>query len=159
MTHTSLTFQSVLLALQSFQVLHLWLHDWLPLCTLNNPAAIRRQDPPRKLVLTTIIQAVPYTIGLYGSARSFSHPYPGWVVNWLWISYTLLFAGEIRAWWQPYLFGGDPARIARYQTMFGGTHTLLPMRHGFSPNTLHLLLHLTLAATLLTLAAQHFTVS
>jgi excisionase family DNA binding protein len=47
-------------------------------------------------------------------------------ITWLWISYGLLFIGELTAWWIPYLFHSQPERAARYQAMFGATHAFLP---------------------------------
>jgi hypothetical protein len=60
----------------------------------------------------------------------------------------VLFVGQMRAWWLPYLFRPEPDRAARYRIMFGNTHSFLPMRNGIVPNTAHILLHI---ATLLTL--------
>ena len=77
--------------------------------------------------------------------------YPGWVRAWLWISYGLLFAGELRAWWAPYLLRAEPDRATRYARMFCGTHAFLPPRNGVTPNTLHCALHAATAATLLDL--------
>jgi hypothetical protein len=65
------------------------------------------------------------------------------------VSYTLLFLGQIRAWWIPYLLRPEPTRAARYQIMFGNTHSFLPSRNGMVPNTAHILLHLATAATLI----------
>jgi hypothetical protein len=67
------------------------------------------------------------------------------------ISYALLFIGQIRAWWIPYLFRPEPERAARYRIMFGKTHSFLPPRNGMVPNTGHILLHLATAATLIVL--------
>ena len=78
--------EMVLLALQAFQVLFLWVHDW-----------------------------------------------------------------QIRAWWIPYLFRAEPERAARYQIMFGKTHSLLPPRNGMVPDTAHILLHSATAVTLIIL--------
>jgi hypothetical protein len=61
--------EQLLLALQAFQVLFLWFHDWIPLGRLNDVTAVRRQDTPSRLVLVTLIQSVPFTIGLFYSAR------------------------------------------------------------------------------------------
>lgn len=141
----------VLLALQVFQVLFLWFHDWVPLGRLNDVAAVRRQDPTSRLVVVTLIQSVPFTIGLYFSLKYFGRPYPHWLNNWLWISYGLLFIGQMRAWWVPYLLRAEPERAARYQVMFGKTHSFLPQRNGLVPNTAHILLHLATAATLVVL--------
>jgi hypothetical protein len=148
----------VLLFLQTFQVVFLWTHDWIPFGPLNDVAAVRSQDSLRKLIVVTLIQSVPWTIGLVFSTRYFCRPYPSWLEIWLWISYSLLFIGQLRAWWIPYLIQPDPERAARYQVMFGNTHTFLPKRNGLVPNTAHILLHIATAATLVALFAREFNV-
>jgi hypothetical protein len=140
-----------LVALQAVQVAVLWLHDWAPLPPLNDVVAVRAADSTARLVVVTVIQSVPYTIGLVFSALGLSRGFPGWLWWWLWISYGLLFMGEVRAWWVPYLVRPDPVRAARYRAMFGATHAFLPERHGVQPNTLHVLLHGCTAATLVVL--------
>src|SRR3984957_9310421 len=95
--------EMVLLAFQAFQVFFLWVHDWIPLGRLNDVAAVRSQDTGRRLVTVTLIQSVPWTIGLCFSLLHFRRPYPDWLYDWLVISYGLLFIGQIRAWWIPYL--------------------------------------------------------
>ena len=139
--------EMVLLALQAFQVLFLWVHDWIPLGRLNDVAAVRSQDTGRRLVTVTLIQSIPWTIGLGFSLLHFGRPYPDWLL----ISYSLLFIGQIRAWWIPYLFRPEPERAARYQIMFGKTHSFLPPRNGMVPNTAHILLHLATAGKLIVL--------
>ena len=148
--------EQILLALQAFQVLFLWFHDWIPLGRLNDVIAVRRQDTSARLVLVTLIQSVPFTIGLFYSARYFRQPYPAWLYKWLWISYGVLFVGQMRAWWVPYLFKPEPARAERYRKMFGNTHSFLPRRNGLVPNTAHILLHLATAGTLLCLLLKVF---
>lgn len=143
--------EMVLLALQAFQVLFLWVHDWIPLGRLNDVAAVQSQDTRRRLVTVTLIQSVPWTIGLCFSLVHFRRPYPEWLYDWLVISYGMLLVGQIRAWWIPYLFRPEPERAARYQIMFGKTHSFLPPRNGMVPNTAHILLHLATAATLMVL--------
>ncbi len=137
-----------LVALQAFQVLFLWLHDWVPLGRLNDVPAVRVADSNSRLIGVTLLQSVPYTIGLVFSLRSFGAPVPHWLYSWLWISYGLLLLGQLRAWWIPYLVRAEPERAARYDRMFGNTHSFLPKRNGLVPNTAHILLH---AATVLTL--------
>jgi hypothetical protein len=99
---------------------------------------------------------VPYTIILIFTARYFGNALPHWLERVLWISYSLLMLGQIRAWWVPYLFRADPTRIARYEIMFGNTHSFLPKRNGVVPNTAHILLHACTAATLVVLMARTF---
>ena len=139
------------LVLQVFQVIILWTHDWIPLGRLNDVNAVRSQDTTARLVVVTLMQSVPWTIGLLASASYFGRSYPAWVHNWLWISYTVMFLGEFRAWWLPYLFWSEPLRAARYKIMFGNTHTFFPQRNGMAPNTLHAVLHGLTAATLIVL--------
>lgn len=93
----------LLLALQAFQVAFLWVHDWIPLGRLNDVAAVRGQDTLQRLVAVTLVQSVPFTIGLIFSAWYLGHAYPSWLTKWLWISYGILFVGQMRAWWVPYL--------------------------------------------------------
>jgi hypothetical protein len=140
-----------LIALEAFQVAFLWIHDWVPLGRLNDVGAVRRADSLQRLVIVTIVQSVPFTVGLIFSAKHLGNAYPHWLIMWLWISYSLLFIGELRAWWVPYLLKADPERALRYQQMFGDTHSFLPARNGIVPNTTHILLHLATAATLLIL--------
>jgi hypothetical protein len=144
----------VLLALQTFQVLFLWVHDWIPLGPLNDVAAVRSQDTTRRLVTVTLIQSVPWSIGLWFSVLHFRQTYPHWLYYWLLISYGLLLVGQIRAWWIPYLFRTEPERAVRYRIMFGNTHSFLPLRNGMVPNTAHILLHLATAATLVILVVN-----
>jgi hypothetical protein len=143
----------VLIVLQGFQVLFLWLHDWVPLGRLNDVKAVRSQDTAFRLVIVTLIQSMPFTIGLLFSLLYFGRLYPRWLSLWLWISYSAIFLGQIRAWWIPYLFRAEPKRAVRYQIMFGNTHHFLPTRNGLVPNTAHIMLHLATAATLATLIA------
>ena len=145
--------QSALLVLQAFQVAFLWLHDWVPLGRLNDVAAVRRQDSVSRLVIVTLVQSIPFTLGLVWSWRHFGEPFSRWPLPWLWISYGILFVGQLRAWWLPYLLRPEPERAVRYQRMFGRTHAFLPPRHGIVPNTAHVLLHLATLATLLGLLA------
>jgi hypothetical protein len=50
---------NALLALQTFIVLFLALHDWIPLGTLNNLAGVRAADSNAKLFTTTLLSAAP----------------------------------------------------------------------------------------------------
>ena len=138
-----------LLALQLFHVLFLSLHDWVPLGTLNDVTAVRAANG--RLLANTVISVIPYAFGLAGSVVYLGGPYPAWLLGWLWISYTALFLGELRAWWIPYLLLPEPARAARYQAMFGRTHAFLPERNGIRPNTLHVILHVATLTTLVLL--------
>jgi hypothetical protein len=143
---------ALLTALQALQALILWLHDWLPLGPFNDVRAVRAEDSLVRLLIVTLIQSVPYTIGLAFSLMDMSSGYPLWLWWWLWISYGLLFVGELRAWWFPYLVRAEPRRAERYRVLFGATHAFLPERNGVRPNTLHVVLHAATAATLVTLA-------
>ena len=143
-----------LIALQAFQVAILWLHDWAPLGPLNDVRRVQAEDTRARLIRVTLIQSVPFTLGLVFSILYRQTQHPSWMWNWLWVSYLVLFAGELRAWWLPYLVRQEPDRAARYEKMFGGTHAFLPVHNGIVPNTLHCLLHAATLATLLTLAAH-----
>ena len=139
----------VLLGLQAFHVAFLALHDFIPLGGWSDPAAAQRANGFARLVISTALSTAPFAFGLAESVRH-AGGYPGWLVRWLWWSYGLLFARELRAWWIPYLFGARQSLIDRYEVMFGRTAAFLPRRRGIQPNTLHVLLH---AVTVLTLLA------
>jgi len=147
--------EAILIALQTFQVLFLALHDWVPLGGLNDVAAVRSEMPTRNLLIATLIQTSFFAMGLFFSISCHGRSYPAWPNYWLWISYVTLFIGEIQAWWIPYLVRPDPKRAARYQKMFGKTHSFLPRHNEIVPNTAHVLLHLATAATLLVLFLRH----
>jgi hypothetical protein len=141
-------------ALQFLQVLFLWLHDWIPLGRLNDVAAVRSQNTTLELAIVTGVQSVPFTIGLWFSLLYFGQPFPHWLYMWLCVSYSLIFVGQLRAWWIPYLFYSEPERAARYQIMFGKTFRFLPIRNGLVPNAAHIILHLATVATLFVLVVN-----
>ncbi len=143
--------QVALVALQAFQVAFLFLHDWIPLGRLTNRNAIAEADSFLRRVWTTLLSGLPFAIGLAFSLRTVEGQFPGWLMIWLWVSYGLLFAGELRAWWLPYLLWNEPARAARYRTRFSGTLRFLPERHGIAPDAIHTVLHASTVATLLLL--------
>ena len=143
----------VLLVLQAFLVAFMWAHDWVPLGTLNDIPAVRRRGSTQRRVAITLLQSISFTIGLALSAAYFGHVYPFWIREWLWVSYVALFVAHSHAWWGPYLWS-DPRRAARYEVMFGSTHSFLPARHGMVPNTLHTLVHAATFATLVVLVAS-----
>jgi hypothetical protein len=145
-----------LLALQVFQVLFLVVHDWVPLGPLNDVRAVRAADPTARLALVTALSTAPFLVGLAGSLAHVRGPYPGWLMIWLWVNYTGLFLGQVRAWWLPYLARPEPKRAARYHAMFARTHAFLPERNGMRPNTLHVILHASTLATLVLLGAVSF---
>ncbi len=141
-----------LFVLQVFHVLFLALHDWIPLGSLNDLRAVHAENSRSKLIADTLMGAAPFAFGLVASTVHLGQPLPAWLFDYLGISYVLLFMGELQAWWIPYFFRSDPARAARYQTMFGNTHAFLPERNGIRPNTLHIILHVATLATLAVLA-------
>jgi len=144
---------AALLALQIYVVAFLLLHDWVPLPPLNDVRAVQAADSRGRLVGVTLASGLPFVVGLAGSVVYAGGRFPGWLVNWLWVSYGLVLAGAVRAWWIPYAVGTSPERVARYRAMFGATHAFLPERHGIRPNTLHITLHVALLAVLGLLAA------
>jgi hypothetical protein len=129
----------------------LLLHDWVKLGRLNNLAAVDRLDPLPRRIFITLLPGIPAAVGLLYSVRHFGRGYPDWLEMLLWITYGVLLAGLLRAWWIPYLLVPEPERAARYEILFAGTHTLLPRRNGISPNTLHVMFHLSTVAILVML--------
>jgi hypothetical protein len=145
---------AIFLVLQTFVVVFLLFHDWVPLGRLNNLQAIRREDSLVRSAFVTLLPGIPTTIGLFFSMRYFARPYPSWLTILLWITYGTLLYGLLRAWWIPYLFVPDAKRAARYRTIFAGTHTFLPQRNGIAPDTLHVVFHVAVIATLAALSLR-----
>jgi hypothetical protein len=110
-----------LIFLQALQVAILWLHDWVQLGNLTDVAAVQAHDTRSRLIRVTVIQSVPFSVGLIASLIFARTGHPAWLWEWLWISYSILFIGELRAWWWPYFIQPEPDRVERYRGMFGGT--------------------------------------
>jgi len=136
----------LLIALQVFVVAFIALHDWVPLGALNDVAAVQAADSRTKLVAVTELSTLPFAFGLGATVVHAGERFPGWLNWYLWLSYGAALYGLVRAWWGPYLLYKAPVRAARYQAMFSRTHAFLPMRNGIRPNTLHVILHLTIIA-------------
>jgi hypothetical protein len=152
MTSTLLAF----LGCQSLVVLFIALHDWVPLGSLSNLAAVRAADSTTRRVFVTALSTLPFAIGLAASFDDAQTRIPHWLAWWLWITYGLGLYGVLRAWYWPYFFGGDPARVARYQQRFAHTHAFLPTLNGIRPDTLHVCFHAVLLATVALLGVLTF---
>ena len=106
----TLHIEIVLTVLQAFQVLFLWLHDWVPLGRLNDVKAVRSQDSVFRLAVVTLIQSVPFTIGLLFSLAYFCRLYPRWLDLWLWISYSEFFSDKFALGGYP-IFSGQNRNV------------------------------------------------
>ena len=70
----------LLLVFQVIQVAILWLHDWVPMPPLNDVVAVQVADSRAHLVGVTLIQSLPFTIGLVGSVAAAAQGHkPGWL--------------------------------------------------------------------------------
>ena len=143
---------AILVLLQVVHVLFLSFHDWVPIPPWNDVEAARERDGVARLAVVTAISTAPFVLGLIFTLAHLRDGLPAWVLAWLWGTYGLLFLGALRAWWWPYLVRPEPARAVRYSAMFSRTHSFLPERHGFSPNSLHCAYHAFTAGTLVVLA-------
>jgi hypothetical protein len=147
----SITITGALLGLQCFTVLFVAFHNWIPIGTLNDVRAARAVFPGGKLLAVTLLNFAPVAIGLAGSVVYFGRACAPWLFWWLWITYLLAVYGSLKAWWIPYLLRPDPELAARYQVMYGSTHSFLPERNGIRPNTLHMTFDLATIAILIIL--------
>ena len=144
------------LVCQSLVVIFIALHDWVPLGRLNNLDGVHAVDSTAKLFIVTVLSTLPFAIGLTASLHYAAGRNPGWLTWLLWISYGLGFYGMVRAWYWPYLFGGDPARVQRCQQRFAHTHAFLPTIHGIRPDTLHVCFHVAFVSAFALLAVLTF---
>jgi hypothetical protein len=135
------------LIFQACVVLFIAAHDWLPLGRLSNRAGVRSADSTVRLLVTTALSVLPFAAGFAGSVAHATRPFPPWLSWLLVISYGMGFYGMLRAWYLPYFFYRDEARVRRYQQRFAGTHAFLPMRNGIRPDTLHVTFHAVLIIT------------
>ena len=140
------------IGLQFFVVIFIALHDWIPLGKLNNLEGIRTVDTTGKLLVVTALSTLPFAIALAATIYYAASGFPMWLMWLLWISYIMGLYGMLRAWWVPYLLGGDPVRAARYQARFAHTHAFLPTRNGIRPDTLHVCFHAVFLLTLVLLS-------
>jgi hypothetical protein len=145
---------TALIILQSFVVLFIALHDWVPLGRLNDIKAVHAADPPGKLIALTVLSTLPFAFRLVESIRFANAHFPFWLMVWLWGSYGVATYGMLATWWIPYLLVPNPARTARAQAMFANTHSFLPLRHGMRPNTLHIVLHVVIVSILILLVKK-----
>ena len=138
-----------ILLLQAVQVAFILLHDWIPLGRLSNRSAVQTIDSKAKLFWTTVLSALPFALVFAVSCIYWRAPHwPMWLETWLFYTYAIAAGGAFLAWWGPYLFWHSPERVQRYRVRFAGTTKFLPERHGFAPDTLHVLYHACIVATL-----------
>jgi hypothetical protein len=109
-----------------------------------------------RLFFVTVLSTLPFAIALVASFHYATGRNPHWLTWLLWISYGFGLYGMMRAWYWPYLFGGDPARIERYQQRFANTHAFLPTIHGIRPDTLHVCFHAAYISACVLLAVLTF---
>jgi len=149
---TTRTTEGWLLVLQAVDVAFLLLHDWVPLGRLSNRQAVREVDSVTRLAVSTLISTVPWALGLGLCCVYWHSPrWPHWLESYLVVSYCVLLAGALVAWWIPYLVWSNPERAARYRIRFAGTLRFLPERNGIAPDTLHVAFHGMVLATLVLL--------
>ncbi len=99
---------SALIALQSFVVVFIALHDWIPLGSLNNVRAVQAADPRAKLLAVTAVSTLPFAVGLGATIAYADTRLPGWLNIYLWICYGAAVYGLVRAWWGPYFSTARP---------------------------------------------------
>ena len=138
----------LLIALQVFHLLFLLLHDWVSLGNLNDVAAFQQSFTLPQKILSLLVPSIPVVFGLAFTLLRAAHPHTLSFRITLSAVYGFLFLGELEAWWIPYAFGTSPGRVARYQALFGRTHSFLRPRHGIVPNSLHVAVHTATVATL-----------
>lgn len=128
-----------------FILLFMIAQDLVPLGALNDVEAIASVESLNEIIVTTLIGVVQILLLLGGVLLFMGKRYPLLVKIWLIIHPACILLGAIMSWWIPYFFGtGTEEKIERFNTMFGDTHSFLPLMNGIVPNTLHTLFHLVL---------------
>jgi hypothetical protein len=137
--------EKALLLGYGFILLFMIVQDWVPLGTLNDISAIKQEKTTNELILITFIGAIQIALFIFLILRFIGKKYPLIIKLWLIIHPSCIFAGVLMSWWIPYFTGiGALEKVESYTTMFGNTHTFLPVMNGIVPNTFHVLFHSTL---------------
>jgi hypothetical protein len=134
--------QLVFVILQGILVLLILVQDTVNLAPFNNLGAQVRHLGWPKLVIGTLFTASGAVVSLYLTIRFDGVPLPLGAKLFFVLWYGMVMVGMFMSWYKPYFFGPTQKELGLYQGLFAGTHSILPMRHGFpGPNTLHLVLH------------------
>ncbi|WP_096271527.1 hypothetical protein [Paucisalibacillus globulus] len=142
--------EKVLLIGYCFILLFMIVQDWVPLGSLNDIDAIKQVKTTNELLLVTLIGVLQVTFLIFLILLFIGKRYPLFLKLWLIIHPSCIFAGVLMSWWIPYLTGiGAAEKVASYTSMFGNTHTFLPVMNGIVPNTLHTLFHASLFCCIL----------
>jgi len=134
--------QLVFVILQAITLLIILVQDTVNLAPFNNLGAQVRHLGWTKLVLGTLFTAGGAVVSLYLTIRFDGMPLPPGAKLFFVLWWSMLMLGMYASWYKPYFFGPTQKELDLYQALFAGTHSVLPVRHGFpGPNTLHLVLH------------------
>lgn len=126
-------------------LLFMIVQDLVPLGPLNDIEAISSVESLNEIIVTMLIGTVQILLILGGILLFIGKGYPLLVKIWLLVHPSFILLGAIMSWWIPYLLGtGTEEKIERFNTMFGNTHSFLPILNGMVPNTLHTMFHLVL---------------
>lgn len=137
--------EKVLLLGYSFILLFMIVQDLIPLGSLNDIQAIKQEKTTNELIIVTLIGVLQVALLIFLILLFIGKSYPLFIKLWLVIHPSCILAGAIMSWWIPYFTGiGAADKVDSYATMFGNTHSFLPVMNGIVPNTLHTMFHITL---------------
>jgi len=134
--------QLAFVILQGIGLLLILVQDTVNLAPFNNLAAQVRHLGWTKIVLGTLFTASGAIVSLFLTIRfdGASLPLSAKIFFVLW--WAMAMVGMFMSWYKPYFFGPTQKELDLYRAFFAGTHSILPVRHGYpGPNTLHLVLH------------------
>ena len=134
--------QLAFIILQGILVLILLVQDTVNLAPFNNLGAQVRHLGWTKIVIGTLLNASGVVVSLYLTIRFDGMPLPLGAKLFFIFWWNMMMLGMFMSWYKPYFFGPTQKELDLYQALFAGTHSILPVRHGFpGPNALHLVLH------------------
>ena len=134
--------QVAFVILQGILLLIILVQDTVNLAPFNNLGAQVRYLGWTKLIIGTLFMASGAVASLYLTIRFNGVPLPFSAKVFFVLWYSMTMVGMFTSWYKPYFFGPTRKELELYQAIFAGTHSILPVRHGFpGPNTLHLVLH------------------
>jgi hypothetical protein len=134
--------QLAFVILQGLLILLILVQDTVNLAPFNNLGAQVRHLGWTKLVIGTLFMASGAGACLYLTVRFNGVPLPLCAKLFFILWFSMGMVGMFTSWYKPYFFGPTRKELDLYRALFAGTHSILPVRHGFpGPNTLHLVLH------------------
>ncbi|GIM46656.1 hypothetical protein DNHGIG_22050 [Collibacillus ludicampi] len=89
--HLANSSELAFIILQIIIVLFLMIHDWVPMGTLNDVKGVLSQNTVKQNLIITLINTIPFAVGLIISLVYAGKPYPLFVKMYLVLAYGTVY--------------------------------------------------------------------